>query len=146
MHKLIFIFILLFSGAASAANPILCDELANDPLGRDYATMDAQGKAADLNTEYRSKWKSCVNGTDLLDAIESADWSAITDSQRDRTLMLLAIGCLDPQKNARTLMIRIFGSGSDTIANMVAVSQETITRARELGLSRAKAGHVEECQ
>ena len=146
MRKLTFLLALVWSGVVFSANPILCNELSIDPLGRGYAAMDSQGKASDLNTEYRTKWKECVNGADLLDAIEAADWNLITDNQRDRAWALLAVGCLDPQKNVRTLMIRIFGSGSDTIANMAGISQEAITRAQELGISRVKAGHVEECQ
>jgi hypothetical protein len=136
---------MLFSGVAGAANQLLCDELANDPLGRGYAAMDEQATAADINSAYRTQWKTCVAGSDLLDAIEAADWVAITDAKQQQTLSLLAIGCLNPQRNARTMMIGIFGAGSSTIANMAA-AQESISRAQELGLSRVRAGDVQSCR
>jgi len=146
MKYLIFVLMMALPWLAGAANPILCDEITNDPLARGYSGMDAEAIVVDINTEYRSRWKDCVDGRELLDAVESADWNAITDAQRDRTLMLLGIGCLDPTGNARTMMIRIYGSGSDTIANMAAVGQEAISRAEELGLPRVRTGEVLECQ
>lgn len=145
MRNLMFIVGLLFSGFAFSANQTLCNELSIDPLGRGYSSATTEQIADDLNTEYRSQWKECVDGSDLLDAIESADWVAITDAQQDQVLSLLAIGCLDPQKNARTMMIRIFGSGSNTISNMAALGQESITRAQELGLQKVKPAHILEC-
>jgi hypothetical protein len=147
MKYLLMVLALVFSSVVSAGNPILCDEINNDPLGRDYAGLDAHGVANDLNTAYRSRWMDCVQGADLLDAVDEGDWNAITDSQRDRTLTLLSIGCLDPQGNAKMLMIRIFGSGAQTLVNMAAISQESLTRAAELGSGAVSAGAVQSaCQ
>ncbi len=147
MKKLIaFTLMIIFSGMVSAANQVLCDEVSIDPLGRGYSGMTSQQVADDLTTNYRTAWLSCVDGSALLDAIDAADWVSVTDAQQSQALSILAIGCLNPQGNARTLMIGIFGSGSQTIVNMAAVAQEPISRAAELGLSKVRAGDVESCQ
>lgn len=136
---------LLFSLHAVPAEQALCDEIANDPLARGYSGMTPSQISADLNTAYRTRWLDCVEGSALLDDIEVADWNNITDDERNRTLAILALGCMDPQKNVRQLMIGIFGSGSTTLSNMAATAQESITRAQELGINDARTARVQEC-
>ena len=144
MKTIIAMLLLMFSVSVAASD--LCDEITIDPLGRGYSGMTPDQIITDLWTAYRSRWKECVQGADLLDAIEAPDWVAITDNERDRVLLILGLGCMDPQKNVRTLLIGIFGSGSQTISNMAAAAQDAITRGDELGLGKVRVADIERCQ
>lgn len=143
MRILIAAFLMLFSGALFAANPALCDEINLDPLGRGYGSMTAEQVAADLNTEYRNRFLQRVAGSELFEGIEGADWVGISESDRTLVLQILSLGDVNPQGNARTLLVGIFGGGSQTISNMAALATEVVSRSEELGLGRVNTGAVQ---
>lgn len=140
------ILIMLFAVAiAQAANQPLCDEISLDPLARGYSSMTPEQVAADINTAYRTRFLTQVEGAALFEGISGADWVALSEGNRDRVLMILGLGSLDPQGNVRTLLISIFGAGSQTISNMAAIATETVSRATELNLGLVRTGNVQEC-
>lgn len=142
---IVFTLLVAFSGLLNAANTVLCDELTNDPLGRGYAAKTTEQKTSDINTKYRVKWKKCVDGVILRDQIEEVDWVAIgTDAQRDRLISVLD-GCVNPQGFARFRVVEILGAGSQSLSNMAAVAQNSISRAAELGLGKVRASDVLKC-
>ncbi len=120
------------------------DEIADDPLGRGYSTMSAQQVADDLNTQYRSKNKVIMTGTEISDVITKAAYSALTEEKKDRLLLFVNKGDADPFGFGETVMLDIFGSGSDTITALAAARVVLVTRAKELALPEIKAGWIEE--
>lgn len=137
--------LMMFWTMSVAANQPLCDEITLDPLGRGYASMTAEQIHTDLHTEYRSRFRDQVNGSELFEGIDPADWVAQSESNRTLVLQILALGDIDPRGNARTLLIGIFGGGSQTISNMAAIATELISRVDELQLGRVKVGDVVAC-
>lgn len=146
MNVLIAAFLLMFSGALFAANPPLCDEITLDPLGRSYGSMTAEQVAADINSEYRNRFLQRIAGADLFEGIEGADWVLLSEADRTLVLQILSLGDVNPQGNARTLLVGIFGGGSQTISNMAALATETVTRADELQLGRVRVGDIVACR
>ncbi len=139
----IFSFLCAFSPVGYTANAALCDELTQDPLGRGYAGMTPEVTTEDINTAYRQVFRDSIAGAELFEGIESADWTAISETDRVLAVSLLSFpGSLNPQGNVRTLLISIFGGGSATISNMADIARHNITRAAELGLGRVRAGDV----
>lgn len=145
MKMRVFVSLSLFMFSTLTTASDLCDEIALDPLGRGYSSMTAEQVAADLNTVYRSRFLQTVAGADLFEGLEASDWVAISEADRTLTMQILSLGNIDPQGNARTLLISIFGSGSQTISNMASIATETVSRANELSLGRVRTGNVQEC-
>ncbi len=122
----------------------LKNELTNDPLTRGYAGMDDAAAAADLNTEYRTRDRSRITGADLLDATVQAEYAALAAAERgtwDAMLQMQEINLADT--NTRQMIGGVFGGGTTTRANLVALQDETISRAVELGLGYVAQGSVE---
>lgn len=124
---------------------ILKDELANDPLTRGYASMTDETAADDLNSVYRSRDRTSMTASEVLNAVDNAEYTALANAAKDRLWQLLGIGDLNPFGVEATLMQSIFGAGA-TITALAAARVESITRAQELGLSPVKVGQVEEAR
>lgn len=120
----------------------LREEIQNDPLSRGYAGMTDQQIADDLNSKYRSKNKTGVSGKDISDAINSAEYSALSDAQKDRIINFTQRQSVDPFGFAQTVFLDIFAGGSTTIQNLSNIRVESISRADELGWREVKIGHV----
>ena len=145
--KLIVVMALIagWNVSAQGANPVLCAEIATDPLGRGYAGMTPEQIAADMVAAYRVVYRETVHGADLFEGIEVADWVARSEAEKTQIIALLSFGQINPQGKVRTLLISIFGGGSQTLANMADISRQTITRTAELGLGNVRTGDVQEC-
>ena len=123
---------------------ILSSELSADPLGRGYAGMSDAEAAADLNTEYRSVHRTSVSGDEMFNVTDATEWSALTDAQRSLWMAFCSRQSVDPYGTANVAFAQsLFGGGSDTIAALAAVRDETVSRARELGIGWVKVGHVQ---
>lgn len=126
---------------------ILKDELTNDPLTpkRNYSGMTDFEAANDLNTTYRTRNKTNMTGTEIFNAIDKAEWNALSDAQRDDVWNILHLGNINPFGIEADLMQDIFGA-STTITALQAARKENISRAEELGLGVVGAGQVEEAR
>jgi len=118
-------------------------ELDDDPLGRGYSGMTDVEAAADLNTVYRSRDKASVSGSEILNGIVVSEWNALTDAQRQTVWDIVHLGEVNPFGIEATLMVNIFGAGSETISGLSSLRTEDISRAQELGLPQMKPGYVE---
>jgi hypothetical protein len=108
-------------------------ELASDPLGRDYASMSDQQAADDLNTTYRSRVVTSVAASVVFEATVASEYDALTAAQKTRYNSMLAMGELDPSgTNTRDVFASLFGGGTTTRANLLALSSESISRSEEL--------------
>ena len=118
-------------------------ELSGDPLVRDYAGMTDAQVVADINSEYRERDKTSMTGSEVLNAIDKAEYLVLSDTDQDRVWQLLHLGDLNPFGVEADLLIAVFGSESDTITALGVVRKKGISRAVELGLGHIKVGHVE---
>ncbi len=175
---------------------ILADEITNDPLARDYASMTDEQVADDLNTSYRPLDEPAEAGalfnylakeTAKDDAAEPAataiygrlqrvheagnetaeaagvasqvfgtdpEFSNLTPVRLDACRTLLAVAEQDRLQSLSQIMTEqkfvdmldnVRGAGVMKPADVTAIqglSQNTVTRAYELGLSRVRAGTV----
>jgi len=121
----------------------LASELSTDPLGRSYSSMSDAAAAADLNTAYRSANRSTMTASEVLNAFDYSEWSALTADQKQLVWNVLHLGELNPFGVEATVLVAVFGAGSDTISALAAARVQSITRAAELGLGTVRAGDVQ---
>ncbi len=123
---------------------ILTDEQANDPLTRGYSGMSDQQFADSLNAKDIDVIKSTVSGSDVFAATVDTEYDALTAGLRQEWLSLCAIDSLVPSNGeaAASTVIRIFGGGSATIANLQTLRTSTISRGSQLGLPVISLSHI----
>lgn len=126
---------------------VLAAELTGDPLTRGYSGMTDAEAAADLNTVYRTRQLERLDPADAYDVVDVSEFLALTDAQRDEIWNIVHLGTaagilVTAGSRARARFIAIFGAGSDTIAALLALITEDISRGGELGLGYVKPGHV----
>lgn len=123
----------------------LNSELITDPLARGYSGMSDAAAAADLNTVYRTRTRDTVSGSEILNATDDAEFTALADpTDKNRWLSLCGIAEIDTGNGvAKSLEADLFGAGTTTRDNLAALKSESISRAVELGLGTVRAGDVE---
>lgn len=124
---------------------VLNDELVSDPLSRGYAVLTDQEVADDLNTAYRTRTLTHLTGAEVYEATDSSEFQVLGDAQKGYVRDIWGLGGeidVRPGSKARSVFLSIFGGGSDTIAALVAVLDEAISRAEELGLPVVTAAAV----
>lgn len=117
---------------------ILADELAIDPLGRGYSAMSDVEAADDLNTAYRDIWIPLLSAQ-IFEAVDSSEFQALNNLGKERVDRILGLGAeiqTVPGSKARAEMVAVFGSGSDTITNLIALAKRFQTRSNELNWGR----------
>ena len=119
------------------------NEIAVDPLVRGYAGMANAQVLADGQTKYRTRNKTTLTGSEVLNAIDKAEFTAKTADQKQMIWDLVHLGEINPFGIEADLFIDIFGGGSVTITSLVELRVESISRWEELGLSGIKEGHIE---
>lgn len=121
----------------------LRDELLNDPLTRGYAAMTDEQAAASLNTADRTITAQYVSGSDVFNATDDVEYAALTEAQKQAWDALCAIDQIDTSNGvAKAREAELFGPGTATRSNLVALRQSTVSRAVELSLGRVRAGEV----
>lgn len=111
----------------------LYQELTDDPLVRGYSTMTDQEAADDLNTIYCSVGVTSVKASVILEATLIAEYNALASGQQELYRSMLAMGELDPSgTNTRAIFADLFGAGTTTRANLLALSTRDVSRAVEL--------------
>ena len=131
---------------ASMIYGILRDEIENDPTGAGYAGMTDQEVADSLNAATITVHNFQFTGAELINAIDATEWGALSDAQQAQMKMLISAGgTLDASAGTttRSLILDAFGSGSQTVTNLIDVAEQTISRAAELGIPEVKPYHVE---
>lgn len=121
-------------------------EIDSDPLARGYVGMTDAEVAESLNTANRSRNRSSMTGSEILNEIDATEWASRTDAQRQTVWDICHLGTINPFGIEATLMIGVFGGGSATIAALAAARTETVTRAQELGLGVVREGTVQQAR
>ncbi len=109
-------------------------ELTVDDLGRGYSAMLDAAAAADIRTVYRTRPRSTLTGSEVLNAIDKTEFNGKTDAQQKQVWDILHLGTINPFGLEATLFTDIFGGGSVTIIALQAIRQEAVSRGVELGL------------
>lgn len=112
-------------------------ELTNDPLARGYASMGDADAAISLNTANRPGSAINLTGDDLMNkVIVWSEVEALTAAKRDTLAILLKAGNLDLTSGSKAVnyLASLFGVGTATRANFLALQPPQISRAMELGM------------
>lgn len=118
-------------------------ELVNDPLGRDYSGMTNQQVADNLNTADRSVIRKRIETWEVVEATLPSEWAALTQGEKDRYATFISAGVLNPSGiNTKSAFASMFGAGTQTRANLLALSVETVSRAVELEIGFVTAERV----
>lgn len=129
---------------------VLHEELVADPLGFGYSTLSDTETANKLNatTTGRTLARTAIPKREVLNAIVNAEWPG-TAILQNKLLVIMSVDFLDASNpNVQGVIGSIFGAGTQTRANLLALANRTVSRAEELGLgvvlatdvSRARAG------
>lgn len=109
-------------------------ELDTDPQARGYAGMGDAAAAADINTVYRTRNFASLTGSEVLNAIDKAEFNALSAVDQQRVWDVLHLGTINPFGLEATLFTDIFGGGSATITALLVIRKEDVSRGVELGL------------
>lgn len=123
----------------------LAAELTNDPLGRGYSGMSNAQAAASLNTvNITGPERDIIEAYELIDATVPAEWASLSAAEKQRYQTITGAGRVNIKNaNTRSSLASIFGAGTTTRANMLALQAgPQISRATQLGLGTVGDGHV----
>ena len=121
----------------------LAHELSVDELGRGYSGMTDQEVVDDMHIAYRTRNRTSMSSSEILNSVDPAEFTALSNAAEMAFWNLMSIGTLNPFGVEATLMINLFGGGSNTITTLKAARVESITREVELGFGEVKVGHVQ---
>lgn len=116
--------------------------LAGHPNTGLYDADDAIA-AEQLNAVNRTRNRTSMTGSEVLNAINKAECLLLSDAMNQLVWNVLHIGELNPFGVEADLMIEAFGGGSATITALSALRVEAISRAEELDLPVIGAGYVQ---
>lgn len=106
----------------------LSEEVANDPLDRNYAALDDYGVALDVDTAYRPKTKASVESGALTDAIVIGEYNALTESQQGEVREIISLAPWNPAKFGYSRLVQLFGSNSVTAQQLADARTYYVTR------------------
>jgi hypothetical protein len=123
---------------------ILKAELTADPLARGYASMTDAQAATSLNTANIARKRTVVPAWEVVEATVVADWTALTATEKQRYAILTGAGDINVQgANTRLAFAQMFGAGTQTRTNLLALENDTPwSRREQLGLPNVCAHHV----
>jgi hypothetical protein len=133
---------------------IIADELTNDPNGWGYEVVGSENpgpgpltdqEVADLLNDATkiTRIKALMTSSEIFQSVDITELNALTEPKRNDVLSMLSFGELKPNGKEADLFVDIFGGGSATVIALQAARQETISRAKELGLSNLTLGNIE---
>lgn len=122
-------------------------EIEIDLLSRGYSSMTDLEVATDLNTVYRTANIEFVTGQEIFEAVVLLEYNAL--SAAEKSLFHAIIGMehiLVSGANTRASLLAMFGTGTTTRSNLIALQTKTISRAEELGFPFVYEGHIQEAR
>ena len=117
-------------------------ELDNDPLARAYASMSDKRAATSLNEKNRPNKRVAVPAQEFIAAIAPAAFPADVKMQAYLALLLATGSVPLEEPNVRKALKAIFAGQAATLAALVALQNEDISRGVEIGFGRVAEGHV----
>ena len=110
-------------------------------------SADSTIAAGELNAVNRTRQREFVTGSEILNATDAVEFSALTDAEKDRWLSMCGVDSIDTSSGiAKSLEADLFGGGTTTRDNLIALKTEDISRAVEIGFGEVTPGDVEEAR
>ena len=104
---------------------------------------DAVIATGQLNAVNRTRPKTSMTGSEVLNAVDAAEWGDLDAAGKQTVWDVVHLGEVNPFGVEATLLIAVFGAGSATIVALAAARQQAISRAVEIGLGHVRVGDVE---
>lgn len=117
-------------------------ELDTDPLGRGYSAMTDEQAADSLNAPVRDVDRVEFSGGMLAACITPADWTALSNGGKEAVKLYCAAGPMPMTSNLKAVLAGLFGAGTQTRTNLIALMKRGGSRAEELGLGRVTPSNV----
>lgn len=111
---------------------IVKNERINDPLNRGYLAMNRGEILIDMNTVYQTTNKSSLTGSEILNAVDKAEYLALTDPNKQVMWDIVHLGNINPFGIEADLFVDIFSGGSATITALQALRINNVTRGQKL--------------
>lgn len=109
-------------------------ELVNDPLTRGYAGMSDEAAAVSLNTPNRTPDRLSITGGMIAASMVRTELAALTAADQNYVRALLPCDQIPLTATIKTELSNIFGAGTTTRTNLLAMIKRTGSRAEELNL------------
>ena len=123
---------------------VLKSEIDTDTLTRGYAGMTDQEVADSLNnTLDRALTRDVITGKEVKDRIDTGEWAARTDAQKQIVLALVSRDDLEAFGIDATIFTDAMSGATTTTANLAAYRSYNGSRAEELGLGIVTAVNVD---
>jgi len=111
-----------------------------------YAKMSNAQAAAALNAASVSVARTFITGAELWECTLLAEYAALAQAARDAYQVLVSLGSIDVSEgsNSRMALAVLFGAGTQTRANLLALAGKGTmqSRAAQLGLPFVGEHHV----
>lgn len=120
----------------------LKNELTADPLGKGYAAMNDEQAADSLNANGRLVDRTSITGGEIAASLVRAELAALTAGEQNYVRALLCADSIPLTANFKTEIAAVFGAGSATRANLIALLKRPGSRAHELGLGTVTPSDV----
>lgn len=117
--------------------PLLKVEIGSDPLARGYSGMSDSQVADSLNAQNRTRKLEYVAGWQIYEAVNETEFQALsTEAKKDTIREIYRLGDNIPVQAGRVKsnIMDLFGPGTTTRDNLVALAEPVASRAEELGI------------
>ena len=105
------------------------------------ATNPTDQAQLDWCNELVTRNKTSLTGDELFNSADTAEQNALTSEQRSEWLALCGRDSIDPFGGANvSLVIQLFGAGSDTVTALQTLRTEQVDRLTNDGVSRKNLG------
>lgn len=119
---------------------------AGHPVTSTYSS-DAVLAAAEINAKNIDRNVVSVTGQDIFEATTAADFSALSADQKAIYFAIIGMGTiLVNGENTKKALLAMFGPGTTTRANLVALQTEKISQVTDLGLGVVNAFHIQQAR
>jgi len=120
----------------------LSTEIKTDPAGIGYAGKSHEQIAVILSIENRQADRETLDAGLLVASIVRTEHGALTANDKDYVRLIAAAQSMPLTANLKTQLGGVFGAGTTTRANLLALMKRPGSRTDELGLPRATTSDV----
>lgn len=123
----------------------LKSEITTDPAALGYAGKTDQQIADLLNSlaTGRTIARSVIPAHEIIEATVPGEWALLLATEKQRYQTIVAAGQVNLKgPNTRAMLGAMFGAGTQTRANLIALQSVAVSRAQESDLGRVEPGHV----
>lgn len=117
-------------------------EVTTDPLARGYSTMSDEQIADSLNTGNRTADRDTLTGGMVMSSIVRSEFAALSAADKQYIQLIVSCGEMPITTTLKTEFGAVFGAGTATRTNLVALLKRTGSRAEELGLGNVTPSNV----